>query len=137
MNKRLIVNLVKYGCCALFVALIGWAYLASREFGKAVLVDQYRYLCDAFTIPGLLLILFGAVLWVSNHGALDGISYCLRFLVFSLIPGKRLEREEKYGDYVERRSQKPVKGYAFLFVSGLASMAVALVFYALFYSLYQ
>lgn len=136
MKQRLVVNLIKYGCCAAFDALLVWGFIALRDFQSLALVDQYRMLCDAFTIPGLLLIMFGAMVWVSNMGALDGIAYCLRFMVFSLIPGKRLERDEKYGEYVERRSQNRVKGYGFLFWSGLVTMAIAMVFYALFYSLY-
>lgn len=137
MRKRLIVNLIKYGACALFDALLIWAFLAMRDFRGLALVEQYRMLCDAFTIPGLLLIMFGAMVWVTNMGALDGISYCVRFMVFSLIPGKRLERDEKYGEYIERKSKNRLTGYGFLFWSGLVTMAIALVFYALFYSQYQ
>lgn len=136
MKRRLLVNLIKYGCCAVFVGLLVWAFMAMRDFSAALLLEKYRMLCDAFTIPGVVLLMIGSLVWVSNTGALDGISYCLRFMVFSLIPGKRLERDEKYGEYIERRMQNRVKGYGFLFWSGLATMAIALVFYALYYTQY-
>jgi hypothetical protein len=100
------------------------------------LVEQYRILCDAFTVPGLLLIIFGSLLWVSNTGALDGLMYAVTTAVRFLIPGGRLKMEEKYGDYVERRREKPVRGYGFLLISGCVTMAISLVFMALFYAVY-
>lgn len=136
MSKRLLVNLIKYGCCAILVALLVWAFIAARDFAGANLQEKYRMLCDAFTIPGIVLLMFGSMVWVSNTGVLDGISYCLRFMVYSLIPGKHWQRDEKYGEYVERRMQNRVKGYGFLFWSGVATMFIALIFYALYYTQY-
>lgn len=135
MSKRLQVNLIKYGICVVIAALMVWAYIAAREFEPVSWKERYLILCDAFTIPGILFISAGALVWVSNLGAMDGIVYCLRFMVFSLIPGKRLERDEQYGEYVERKSQNRVKGYGFLFWSGLITMGIALIFMALYYSL--
>ena len=134
MSKRK-TNLIKYGSSAAFVALLAWIYVSVREFGPAPLVEKYLILCDAFTVPGMLLICFGGLMWASTTGVLDGISYAARYAVFSLIPGKRLERDEKYGDYIERKSQNRVKGYGFLFFSGLATMVIAVVFMMLYYSL--
>lgn len=135
--SKLKINLIKYGCCAAFVALLAIAYISLRDFAGAELMDKYLILCDAFTVPGMLLILFGGMMWASSQGALDGLTYVVRYALFSLIPGKRLERDEKYGDYLEHRMQNRVKGYGFLFISGLVTMAVALVFMAQFYYLYE
>ena len=132
MSTRAKVILAKYGGCAAFTALMIWAYMGSRDFAGATQQDQYRMLCDAFTVPGLLMILMGALLWVSNEGALNGVSYCLRMALFALIPGKRQQGYEKYGDYVERKSQKKIHGYGFLFLCGSVVMAVALVFLVLY-----
>ncbi len=137
MSKRIVVNLIKYTSSAAIVALLAWTYVSLREFEGVSLMEQYRILCDAFTIPGLLLILVGAMIWISTQGALDGIAYCVRFAIFSLIPGKRIDRDEKYGDYVERRRGKRASGYGFLFISGLVTMVIAGVFMVLFYSLYN
>lgn len=132
MSSRVKINIVKYGSCTVFTGLMILAYLLPREFHVAMQQDQYRMLCDAFSIPGMMLILAGALVWVSGEGAFNGISYCLRMAVYALIPGKRKDAYEKYGDYVERKSQKKVSGYAFLFYYGGAVMAVALVFLVLF-----
>ncbi len=139
MSKRLAKSLTEYTCCAVAVGLLAWVYLSQRDFAGAALVDKYRMLCDAFTIPGMTLLMIGLLSWVASQGALDGLTYCVRFAIFSLIPGKRVDRDEKYVDYVlrKREKRKEGKGFAFLFHSGLVTMAVALVFMALFYSLYQ
>lgn len=123
---------MKYGCGAAVTALSVMVYLGSRDFGSASLQDRYRLLCDAFTIPGLLMILSGALVWVSNEGAFHGVSYCVRLAVFALIPGRRKDGYEKFSDYVERKSQKRIGGYSFLFWSGLMTMGLALVFFMLY-----
>ena len=68
--------------------------------------------------------------------ALDAIGYMISGVIRFLIPAGQL-KHEKYADYVERRREKgPVKGFGFLFVTGSVFMAAALVFIALFYSVY-
>lgn len=113
-------------------AALAVLYVSLRDFPSQPLVDQYRILCDAFTIPGALMVLFACLLSVSGEGALDGIGYCLaqagKLLTF------RGASMEKYADYLERRRGKRAKGFGFLYVVGLAFLAVAVVFLALFYS---
>lgn len=132
MSNRVKANLIKYGSCTVVTVLLMLAYLLPRDFPGAGLQDQYRMLCDAFFIPGILLILAGALVWVSGEGAFNGISYCLRVAAYALIPGKRKDAYENYGDYVERKRQKKVGGYGFLFYYGMAVMALSLVFLALY-----
>lgn len=131
-RNTVLVNLAKYGGCAAFTELLVLAYLLPREYSIASLQDKYRMLCDAFTIPGLFMCLLGALVWVSNEGAFTGLSYCMRMAICALIPGKRKDGYEKYGDYVERKAQKKVTGYAFLIYSGAAVLAVAIVFLILY-----
>lgn len=137
MKKQIVTLLRKYISCALVVGGLVWLFLSLRDYEGASQADRYRMLCDAFTIPGVILIMVGALVWVSTQGALDGITYCVRFAIFSLIPGKRLERDEKYAEYVERKSSNRMKGYGFLFISGAITMAVAFVFMFLFNRAYQ
>lgn len=136
MSSKWKTGLIKYGSCIAFICLLGGGYLWMEDIASATRVDQYRILCDAFFVPGVLLACLGAMVWVSNEGILWGIGYALRQAVFSLIPGKRIQRDEKYADYVERKREKKVTGYGFLFFSGAGSVLVSLVFYALFYIAY-
>ena len=135
MSRKLLVNLIKYGFCALFVGLLVWAYIGLRDVSEFTLMDWYLTLCDAFTIPGMLYVLFAVLLSISNEGALDGVGYCVKQAIRMLTP-KGLGGE-KYDEYLERRRKNRVKGYGFLYVVGGVFMALAGIFMALFYSLYN
>ncbi len=136
MSKSAKIRLVKYGCCAAFTLLMGYIFISLRDFGGASLMDKYRMLCDAFTVPGVLLVMVGCMVWLSNEGALDAITYSVSYAFKALIPGKR-DMPKKYSDYVMEKRKKNVKGYGFLFISGAVDMLISGVFLILFYSLYQ
>lgn len=129
-------KLIKYAASFLAGGGLFCFYLFTREFPASEAVDNYRMLSDAATIPGLLLTMFGALVWASSLGALDGFSYGVGHLFRSLIPGAGNAKEETYGEYVAKRREKyaKAKGYGFLLVTGLAFLAIAVVFIALFYS---
>ena len=126
-------RLLKYGLSLLFVAVMAYLYLAPRDLAGAGEKGQYQLLCDALTVPGVLLICAGALVWVSNLGALDGLSYGLRLCFRALIPGKRLRQEESYHDYVAARQEKRIKGYGFLLISGGITVAASVICLALYY----
>ena len=133
MSSGVKTGLIKYGCCALFVGLICWVYLSLRDVSNLTQQDVLRMIADCLTISGVLLLMAGCMVWVSNEGALDGLGYVVSFAMRSLIPGKRVDRDERYADYVERRREKRIKGYGFLFISGGVVTGLALIFTALFY----
>ena len=126
-------RLAKYGGSFLFVAVMAWLYLAPRNFAGAAGKARYLLLCDALTVPGALLLCAGALVWVSNLGALDGVRYGLRLAYRALIPGKRLQKEENYQDFVAGRQEKRVKGYGFLLITGAVTIAASLIFLGLYY----
>ena len=106
--------------------LHGWSSALPRE-------ERYRILCDAFTVPGLMLVLAAALVALSNEGSFDALGYAMRYAVQRLIPGAGL-RQETYGEFVERRrEQGRVRGYGFLWHVGLAFLCAAAVFLYLFY----
>ena len=113
------------GICAAFAAL----YCALRSFPQMPLPEKYRTLCDAFTVPGILCLCLGALLWAGKHGAFSGIGYCLRVAGNALLPGHR--KQETYYDYVHRRRNRPTGG--FLLAIGAACITVAVTFLAVYY----
>lgn len=135
--KKVHSLLLKYGITAAVGGCMAWTVLDLHGFAAAQsLVDKYRILADAFTIPGVVILLSGVLVLISNEGMFEGLSYVMSYAVKMLIPGANKD-QERYADYVERRREKgPVKGFGFLFVTGSVSMAAALVFIALFYSVY-
>ena len=133
MSKEAKVRLIKYASSFAFVAVLAYIYIGARDFAGASLVVKYWMICDALTIPGILLIMAAALVWVSNLGALDGIGYALKSLKHMLIPGAGAGMDERFADYVERKRNNRIRGYGFLLISGCITMAVALVFMALFF----
>ena len=124
MSEKLRNRLLKYGISAGICAGVAVFYCTTRNFSQMELVEKYRTLCDAFTIPGLLCLCVGVLIWASNDGFFYGLSYCLNVAWRALIPGARYKTE------------KQITGYGFLFLVGGVCMALALVFMALFYRIY-
>lgn len=121
----------------MIVIAIAYAYLELNDFLELSLLNKYRILGDAFFIPGFILICVGGLMFASASGALDGIGYALHCVGCTLIPGRRLYKYKTYGDYIESKQENRVKGYGFLFISGLITLAISVVFLILFYSVYQ
>ena len=127
-------NLIKSGIVSAVGILVVILFVSSSDFGAQTTVDKYKILCDAFTIPGLLMLMFAAMLSISNEGGLDGVSYLVkqgfRMLTFRGIS------QEQFLYYVQHRRENRLTGYGFLYIVGSVFMAVALIFLALFYSIY-
>lgn len=129
-----------YVVSVLFTLFLAGLYIWLRDFSSMSLLDQYRTICDAFTIPGLILIMLGAMLWATDLGGFYGIGYVFNHaknsLLHFVVPGA-LGNTESYYDYVERKkAEGHLTGYGFLFVVGGISMAISFVFMFLFYQLY-
>ena len=130
-------RLIKYGITGAIGALMAYMSVYLRVDSLDLpRVELYRILCDAFTIPGSILIMVGVLVMIANAGNFIGLGYAARHLKNMLIPFSH-KKEEPYYDYYERkRKEGKVKGYGFLFITGAFYMAIAMVFYALFYSVY-
>ncbi|MCI8988524.1 MAG: DUF3899 domain-containing protein [Clostridia bacterium] len=93
-----------------------WNY----DDGKQVL----RILSDAFFVPGVILAGVGLLIFASNGGAFDMLSYAfIRF--FDLF--RRDVRNKKYKDFYEYREAKKDKkrGMAFMLIVGVIFIALA------------
>ena len=132
MSKRLRNNLIKYGICV----AVCLAYAAIHCFGRGITtmapVDLYRTISDGFTVPGMLCVFAGLLVWLSNEGTFHGIGYVLKNAAKALMFFTRRGEVEKYSDYVESRKDKTITGYSFLFVVGLLCLAVSVVFVLLY-----
>lgn len=136
MSEKTRIRLLKYGITGIACALVALLYCWSRGFLQLELAEKYRTLCDAFTVPGLLLLCVGVLIWASNDGLFYGLSYCLHVAWRALIPGARYQTE-RYYDYVTRKKEKRYSGYGFLFLCGGVCMGLAILFMILFYSIYE
>jgi hypothetical protein len=140
VSSSLKKNLLKYGITTFLALSLAYFYVSVRvDFSNMEAtprMELYRIICDAFTIPGLVLIMLGCLMSLSNTGALDGLGYVGSIAVKMLLPGGALKME-RYKEYLERRRQNRIKGYGFLYLVGFGCMAISLIFMALFYSLYN
>ena len=132
-EAEIVKNTAKYGGCILFVGVLAGTYLWSGRFLEQNMIEQLRLLCDAFAIPGVLLLCLGALIWTMGQGALDGLTYSLRLALGALIPGKRLEKEENYGAYVASQRAKSRGKVSGMLICGGVAVGISLVFLALYY----
>ncbi len=114
---------------------VAYWYATSRWEADMPLVLQYRVLCDAFTIPGAMMVLFALLFSLNYLGALDTLAYLMSYLPRVLAPGAFGE-PEKLLDFVENRRDRRKKGYGFLYIVGYGYLAIAIYYLVRFYSIY-
>lgn len=93
----------------------------------------YKALCDAFFVPGVLSLLFFALLFVVREGAFDGLAYATKNALSRLIPSGKKEIQ-KYTDYKAEKSagREKKSSVIFLLVIGGVFFAASLVFFVLY-----
>ena len=118
----------KYGISSLAGALIAIFVLSNRGFFDATdPALRVLYLADAFTIPGVLILMLGVMAWISTKGLFDILTYSLGRLGRALVPfGKTTD--ERFGDYKERKCENRIKDYSFMFIVGGVFLLAAIVF---------
>ena len=140
MSNSLKKNLLKYGISVGIGLILAFIYISARvDIGNLAAVekvDLYLVFCDGFFVPGILMLMSGFLMSVSNQGAMDGVAYVLVNAARMLIPGGGL-KTERYKEYVERKRENRIKGYGFLYVVAFVFLAVSGTFMALFYTVYQ
>lgn len=138
MSNRAKINLTKYGISTGIALVLIWIYCSTRNLFLETAVERWRILCDAFTLPGLSYIMIGFLVMIANEGFFDMLSYACSKAMGMFIPGRGFSEDgEKYYEYVQRKREKRISGFGFLFVVGGILMAFALLFLFLFYRLYN
>lgn len=140
MSEKAKNRLIRYGLTVLVGALMAFGVYQSRGgFAENVtLVERYRLLCDMFSVPGVVLLSFALLIFISNEGLFTIFSYAFSYVYRMFIPGALIGyKQERYADYVERKREKgKLTGYSFLTVTAVAFLAIAGVFMYLFYQAY-
>ena len=96
---------------------------------------QYRVLCDAFTIPGAMMVLFAMLFSLNYMGALDTLAYLMSYLPRVIAPAAFGDPEPLL-EFVENRRERRKKGYGFLYIVGLIYLAIAIYYLVRFYSVF-
>ncbi len=124
----------KYLIASAIAALICVFMLYLYDIGNAQgLAQIYKILADSFTLPGILFLALGSLVWVESTGAIDGIAYALGRAGRMLIPFSKKNNETFY-DYKTRKAENRSGGYGFLLIVGAAFLAISVIFIVLFYT---
>lgn len=134
MSVRTKDLLLKYGLSALAGLILFSIHMILNYSNDLPVLEKYHVLCDAFSIPGILLVCFGFLLFASSLGALDGVGYGIMIAFKMLIPGKNRKNPEKYGDYLDRKRNSRAKGFWPVIYVGLIYLAIAILFLVKFYA---
>ena len=127
-------TIVKYAITlSLGAALSAVALIARNYTALESAAERYRALSDAFSIPGVVMIMVGIILLIAKDGFFDMITYSLGKFAKSLIPFSR-KTDETYYDYKVRKSEERLKGFSCLFVVGALFLILTAVFTILFFT---
>ncbi len=132
MSERNKTLLLKYGITGGVCLVMTVSHLIGANILELEGAARLRVLSDAFTLPGLLCIFSGLLIWMGNEGTFDGIGYVLSYAFHAILPGT-LNKRESYKDYLERKKGKKPVGFAFLLITGAVFTAISMVFLMLFH----
>ena len=137
MNNNIRNIIIKYAVTIGIGAGLSFLCLWLNDYSQVTeLVEKYRLLTDAFSIPGIIFIMVGCLVFVSTDGFFDMITFGLSKAKSMLIPFSK-KSDETYYDYKQRKAKNRLTGYSFLFFTGLAFLLVAIVFLILFFRVYN
>ncbi len=132
MNEKLLSYLKKYLTSFVILGVSTGIILAIRGYSAADEASvRYLNLADSFTIPAVIMVMVGILVWISTQGFFDMINYGISRGIASIIP--RQVTDETFYDYKSRKDKKRLKGYSFLFISGGIYFIPAIVFNILYY----
>ena len=132
MNEKLLSYLKKYLTAFAVMGAVTMFVTYMRGLSDAPnAAEKYRILADSFTIPSVVILMVGVLIWVAGEGTFDMLSYGLNRGINSIIP-LRQQTDENFYDYKMRKNKKRIKGYSFLFISGGIYFVPALVFNILY-----
>lgn len=95
--------------------------------------EVFKFLCDAATMPTVLLFCLWGLTFSANKGTFDGLAFSMRSLFGALIPGYALKKGTNFGDYkIEKeKNRKPVAN-TFLITSSV--FFVLMILFLVIYS---
>ena len=128
-------TIIKYTVASLIASLMAFGVMCLKDlFHLSDLLSIYMALCDAFTVPGLLYLLFGLLMLVARAGSFDGLAFAIRSIFVRFKSNDAFKNRETYYDYIERKrkARKEANSMLFIFVIGAVFSVIAVVFLILY-----
>ena len=133
MNK----NLLKYGITSVIGLIVAFLITWSRGVFDSDIEAKMvvSFICDGFFVTGMLLFLFGILIWVSGTGFFDGLTYGLQFIVQKILPLYR-QSYKSYYDYKMEKAERRYKGSTvFMMVVGLIFIGISAIILLVYYKI--
>ena len=115
-------------CVAITFVILVLSIQDSWQHTGQVLMGE---ISNAFFVPGVLLLCFGALLWASNGGAFDMLTYAIMKLFDSLKKDVTKVKYRTFYDYQEAQKDKKLS-FAHYLIVGAGFIVIALIFYILY-----
>ena len=126
--------LIKTAVSLVIGLLMVLATLWLRDFSQiTVAAERMKALADAFTIPGVVFLMVGVLVWVSSTGFFDFLGFAFGNLGRALVPMSK-KPHQTYYDYKVGKSGKRASGFSAIFITGAILTIVAVVFTVLYYN---
>ena len=114
----------------LITLLVDLVFAGSIAWSRGVLdqtelVKVFHILCDSFFVVGVVTTSAGLLIFSSNEGTFDMLSYGIQAFVGMFKKDMRRKYETFY-DYRESRADKKVQ-FGFLVICGLVMLAISMV----------
>ena len=137
MSKDKKSTLIKYLICfCIAVAMVFVVFLIQGLFdGKDKDAKEIMYILqNAFCVPGLLMMLFSGLMFVSDQGGFLGIGYALGKAARVFFPVLNKEAET-YAEYRERKTgKKSGGGKLAVLLTGLFFFLISMIFLIIWYN---
>ena len=119
----------------LITLFVGFAAAFGIAYSKDILAQTdlktiFHILTDSFCVPAVMIMGIGALVFVSNEGGFDALSYGLTSF-FDMFRKEKKNKFRTFYDYKEDRAEKN-KPFAFMLISGLVFVALTGIFWLLY-----
>lgn len=131
-NNKHRAMIISAGLGLCMAALIS---VAKGAFTAETAADRILAFCDGFSVSGVLLLCFGLMIWISNEGVFDILSYAVQKGLHHLIPGRASEDLGSFYDYKTSKATGKRLGSAFLIVPGIVILTIGMILMGIWYSL--
>jgi len=122
-----------YGITFLVATVVFVSFAAVRGLFTATdAITVYYSLSDGGILAGVLSLAIGSLIFVSEKGIFDPISYSFNRISAQFVPGVGLlQPKQDYYDYISSRHTKHIKVAHFIYV-GLFYLVIAIIFAVLY-----
>ena len=113
----------------------GFFLLYKDAVAKGMVAQLMMILCDAFFVPGILILCLGIMTWIATTGFCDAIRYAMHVATHTILPFFTQSKTKQYYDYKTEREEHRSKPLVFLIFVGIGFCLVSAIFGAFWFTM--